>query len=154
MSAAAFKDKSWNGRYGSMGDTAETAFLGVHPYAHRMGLNRPVFDVRGMADAMRYAPDFMVPDCLYEVMGVASRGDGTLKLKLNKASALQTWQCIGPIRMWIYDSSRKRYWDSPLVDWLKACHKHASVDRFHDNNQPYFALPIENFPSEPIRHAV
>lgn len=150
----AFKDKRWHKRYDTMGDTAETAFLLVHPYAHRFGLNRPDFDVRGMADAMRYAPDFMVPDCMYEVMGVASRGDSKLKFKFDKAAALSTWQCIGPIRLWIYDSSRRRHWDATLEQWIKACHKYAEVDRFPDNNKPYFALHINDFPVEPQRHEV
>ena len=150
----AFRDYKWAKRYDTMGDTAENAFLLVHPYAHRFGLNRPDFDVRGMADAMRYAPDFMVPDCMYEVMGVASRGDSKLKIKLDKASALHTWQCIGPVRLWIYDSSRKRHWDAPLEDWIKACHKYAEVERFPDNQKPYFALHIDFFPVEPQRHDV
>jgi hypothetical protein len=148
-----YRDSKWSKRYATMGDTAEEAFLLVHPYAHRFGLNRPNFDVRGMLDAMRYAPDFMVPGCMYEVMGVASRGDSTLKFKLDKAAALTTWECIGPVRLWIYDSSRKRYWDAPLLEWVRACHNHASFERFPDNKKPYYALHIDWFPTEAERHA-
>lgn len=149
-----YRDKRWHKRFETMGDTAENAFLEVHPYAHRTGLNRPSFDVRGMVDAMRYAPDFMVPDCLYEVMGCASRGDSLLKVKFDKLSALATWECIGPVRLWIWDSSKKRYWDGTLQEWTKACHKHGEVARFPDNNKPYFALHIDNFPVEGVRHDV
>lgn len=148
----AYRDSKWARRYKTMGDTAEEAFMLVHPYAHRFGLNRPNFDVRGMVDAMRYAPDFMVPDCLYEVMGVASRGDSTLKFKLDKASALQTWECIGPVRLWIYDSSKKRHWDASLTEWLTACHNSATFERFLDNKKPYFALHIDNFPVQAQRY--
>jgi hypothetical protein len=146
-----YRDSKWSKRYATMGDTAEEAFLQVHPYAHRLGLNRPNFDVRGMSEDMRYTPDFMVPDCLYEVMGVASRGDSTLKFKLDKASSLQTWECIGPVRLWIYDSSKKRYWDGSLTEWLTACHKSATFERFVDNKKPYFALHISEFPVEEQR---
>jgi hypothetical protein len=107
-----------------------------------------------MVDAMRYAPDFMVPDCLYEVMGCASRGDSLLKVKFDKLSALATWECIGPVRLWIWDSSKKRYWDGTLQEWTKACHKHGEVARFPDNNKPYFALHIDHFPVEGVRHDV
>ena len=78
----------------------------------------------------------------------------TLKFKFDKADALSTWQCIGPVRLWIYDSSRKRHWDADLRDWMKACHKYADVARFPDNKKPYFALHIDNFPVEPQRHDV
>lgn len=151
MNATNFNEKKWNNRFGAMGDTAESAFVGVHPEAHRVGLNRPNFDVRGMHDAMRYAPDYMLQDGLYEVMGVASRGDSLLKVKFEKLSALSIWTCIGPINLFVYDSSKKRYWEATLEDWTKACHKYAEVARFHDNKKPYFALHIDNFPSEPIR---
>jgi len=146
-----FREKSWGARYDTMGDIAETAFLNVYPKAHRLGLNRPDFDVRGMADPMRYAPDFMLSDGLYEVMGVASRGDSLLKVKFEKLDALSTWMCIGPVHLFIYDSSRKRYWIAPLRDWSKSCHKHGEVARFPDNRKPYFALHIDDFPTEPIR---
>jgi len=147
-----FKDQTWANRLGTMGDTAENAFLSVHPYAHRVGLNRPDFDVRGMLDPMRYAPDFMTSTFMYEVMGCTSRGDGKLKVKFEKLSALATWSCIGPVRIWVWDSGRKRYWDATLEDWTRACHTHGEVARFPDNNKPYFALPIANFPAEPIKH--
>lgn len=149
-----FKERNWHSRMMTMGDTAENAFLTVHPHAHRTGLNRPDFDVRGMLEAMRYAPDFMVRDCLYEVMGCASRGDSLLKVKLEKISALSTWCCIGPVRLWIWDSSKKRYWDAPLDKWVQACYKYGEVARFSDNNKPYFALNIQNFPVEPQRQDV
>jgi len=149
-----FKEKSWSNRYSTMGDIAETAFIGVYPHAHRLGLNRPDFDVRGMADPMRYAPDFMMSDGLYEVMGVASRGDSLLKIKFEKLDALSTWMCIGPVNLFIYDSSKKRYWEGGLREWIKACHRCAEVARFPDNKKPYFALHIDDFPAEPIRHDV
>lgn len=151
MNASNFNEKKWNNRFSTMGDIAEGAFTNVHPEAHRIGLNRPDFDVRGMADTLRYAPDYMLPDGLYEVMGVASRGDSLLKIKFEKLTSLSTWMCIGPVNLFVYDSSKKRYWESSLQEWTKACHKYADVSRFPDNKKPYFALHIDDFPSEPIR---
>lgn len=149
-----FKERNWHSRMMTMGDTAENAFLAVCPNAHRIGLNRPNFDVRGMIDTMRYSPDFMTSKGFYEVMGCASRGDSLLKVKLEKLSALQSWTCIGPVNLWIWDSSKKRYWDAPLEEWMKACYKYGDVAKFSDNNKPYFALHIHNFPVEPERQDV
>lgn len=154
MSDNAYNQKTWNTRLSTMGDIAEGAFTTVYETAHRIGLNRPDFDVRGMADPMRYAPDYMLPDGLYEVMGVASRGDSLLKVKFEKLSALATWMCIGEVNLFVYDSSKKRYWEAPLSDWTKACHRYAEVGRFPDNKKPYFALHIDHFPTEAIRLAV
>jgi hypothetical protein len=149
-----YKGLPWATRLGQMGDTAEKAFESVNPVAHRLGLNRPDFDTRGMPDTMRYAPDYLLPTGLYEVMGCASRGDSLLKTRFDKLTAMSIWQAIGPVNLWIWDSSKKRYWVAPLADWLKAFHKHGSVDRFPDNNKPYFALHIDYFPAEPVKHDV
>jgi len=74
-----------------------------------------------------------------------------VKIKFEKLTSLSTWMCIGPVNLFVYDSSKKRYWESSLQDWTKACHKYADVSRFPDNKKPYFALHIDDFPSEPIR---
>jgi hypothetical protein len=149
-----YKNQPWSSRIKTMGDTAETAFESVHPSAHRLGMLRPTFDTRHMRDTMRYAPDYMLPDGLYEVMGCASRGDSMLKTRFDKLTSMSVWQAIGPVNLWIWDSSKKRYWVAPLADWVKAFHKFGVVDRFPDNNKPYFALHIDYFPTEPIRHDI
>jgi hypothetical protein len=149
-----YKNQPWSSRIKTMGDTAETAFESVHPEAHRLGMLRPSFDTRGMRDTMRYAPDYMLPDGLYEVMGCASRGDSLLKTRFDKLTSMSVWQAIGPVNLWIWDSSKKRYWVAPLNDWVKAFHKFGEVARFPDNNKPYFALHINYFPTEPIKHDI
>lgn len=148
-----FHKKSFAQRFDAMGDQAETAFLAVNPTAHRTGLNRPDFSMRGMPAPMRYAPDFMLPDGFYEVMGIASRGDGKLKLKQEKIDSLLLWRVLGPLHLWVWDSSQKRFWTAPIDEWVDRCHRHGTLDRFHDNNKPYWLLHHGEFPSEPVKVA-
>jgi len=141
-----FAAKSFTERFSAMGDQAEGAFVGVNPTAHRTGLNRPEFSMRGMPAPMRYAPDYMLSNGFYEVMGIASRGDGKLKLKQEKIDSLNLWRVLGPIYLWVYDSSHRRFWEAPIEDWIERCHKYGTIDRFHDNQKPYWLLHHNDFP--------
>lgn len=131
-----------------MGDKAEAAFLRVNPFAHRLGLNRPLFSMRDMSATMRYTPDFMLADGVYEVMGCASRGSGSIKPKIEKIVSLMEWNSIMPVFIWVYDSSRDRYWKAPLYSWTQQINEHGVKDAFPDNGKEYHALPIANFPGE------
>jgi hypothetical protein len=132
-----------------MGDKAEAAFLLVNPYAHRLGLNRPLFSMRDMAATMRYTPDFMLADGVYEVMGCASRGGGSIKPKTEKLHALSEWSKIMPVHIWAYDSSKQRYWVAPLGSWWSAVTNFGVIGHFPDNGKEYFALDIKHFPGDP-----
>lgn len=146
-----FHAQSFQRRFAAMGDQAETAFTTVNPSAHRTGLNRPEFSLQGMPAPMRYAPDFMLPDGFYEVMGIASRGDGQLKLKQEKVDALNLWRVLGPVRLWVYDSSHQRFWTAPLEQWVECCYRYGSVDSFNDNKKMFWRLHHSDFPSDPVR---
>lgn len=136
-------------RYAALGDTAETAFLTTHPKAHRLGLSRPQLSVIKMDPNLRYTPDFMLEDGAYEVMGFSSRGNGSLKLKFEKADALRSWDMLIPTHLWVYDSGRKRYWCAPIRDWLDACYHSGERLHFADNHRPYWNLPHAHFPGQP-----
>ena len=43
-----FHERSFPARFTMMGDKAEGAFEGVHPNAHRLGLNRPKLNMSKM----------------------------------------------------------------------------------------------------------
>jgi len=150
MSDNAFNTKSWTSRYATMGDTAETAFATLYPHAHRLGINRPAFSVASLPRYYRHTPDYLLPSGTYEVMGVSSRSKGaTLKIKFEKLDSLKVWELLGPGHLWVWDSHKKRYWCSPVGDWVHACGHYGSVAYFPDNNKPYWDLPIEHFPGEP-----
>lgn len=142
-----FKDRQWSERFQKMGDEAEGEFLKRHPAAHRLGLNRPAWRVHDMpTDEMKCTPDFMLSDRLVEVMGFGK--DGLLKLKHMKADALGNWLAIGPVTLWVWDSSTHRCWEAHVDEWVDACWSHGVVRHFHDNGQPYHELPVSHFPKE------
>ena len=144
-----FHTRSFGNRFADMGDRAEAAFTRVHPKAQHTGLLRPEFSMSRMDARLRYAPDYTLPDGLYEVQGFSSRGDGCLKTKLEKTDALQAWRAIGDVHLWVYDSHRDVYWEAELPDWMEAFHAHATVERFADNGRAYWKLHYTNFPGMP-----
>jgi hypothetical protein len=141
-----FHQQSFSARFGAMGDQAEGIFDLVHPKSHELGLNRPPFGMAGMSANMRYVPDRMRRDAFVEVMGFG-RGQA-LKVKIEKFEALQSWQTIGPVELFIYDSHNHRYWEGPLDAWRWAF-EGAETGEYEDNGKPYVTLPAENFPFEP-----
>lgn len=134
-----------------LGDPAEQAFLQRHPKAHRLGLCRPEFSMNGMPYTMRYTPDFMLRDRLVECMGIATGGQGTLKIKLEKLGALRFWETIGTVHLWVWDSSNDQCWDAPLHMWEKACWEHGSKEFFPDNKKPYWELRYHDFPTLAVK---
>jgi len=145
-SAVQFHERPFVQRWGQMGDAAEQAFLEQHPNAHRTGLDRTALNVRRMDDNQRYAPDYMIEDGYYEVMGYASRGNNVLKLKMDKLEALRAWEAIGPVYLWVRDSSTGNVTCAPIRQWAKQCAQHAERKFFPDNNRPYWELKPEHFP--------
>ena len=149
MSSTPFHERGFGARYSAMGDIAEGAFARINPTAHRLGLNRPDFPVSSLPHILRHTPDFLMPTGLYEVMGISTRGDGTLKLKFEKIDSLQQWNLLAPTHLWVWDSGRKRWWCDPIREWVDQCHAHGEVAKFPDNNKPYWKLHHSNFPSLP-----
>ena len=143
-------ERPFYARYGALGDKAEGVFEDVNPRAHRLGLNRPALNLAKMHPHLRYTPDFLTEDGAYEVMGFSSKGNGSLKLKFEKADALKAWDFIMPTHLWVYDSGAKRYWCAPIRDWLDACYEHAERRWFPDNKRAYWDLPYAHFPGKPM----
>ena len=147
-------EQPFSTRYHQLGDKAEGVFAGLHPRAHRLGLNRPSLNLGKMHPNLRYTPDFLTEDGAYEVMGFSSRGNGTLKLKFDKADALRSWDMLIPTYLWVYDSGARRYWVAPINDWLNVCYERADREFFPDNGRPYWNLPWTTFPREPVAVSV
>jgi len=138
--------QSWGSRYQTMGSTAEKAFLLKYPHAHRLGIDRPDFSVRKLPTFFRQAPDFLLQDGAYEVMGVSSRAEEpTLKLKHEKLDVLKEWAKYGPVHLWVWDSSRKTCVCMPIDAWEVLMKEYGEVKHFPDNNKAYWDLPIEHF---------
>ncbi len=146
-----FHQRPFSHRWAKMGDIAESAFLEQHPNAHRTGLNRTSLNTRAMSARLRYTPDFMLEDGLYEVMGFASRGNNVLKLKCEKIDALREWDILIPTYLWVRDSSTGNVWCSTASEWATACYQHGERKFFEDNNRAYWELPKLRFPE--VAHA-
>lgn len=147
-------ERPFSQRFAQLGDTAEDAFVGINPRAHRLGLCRPALNMAKMHPRLRYTPDFLTEDGAYEVMGFSSKGNGTLKLKFEKADALRAWDMLIPTFLWVFDSGRKRYWCAPIDTWLARCYEAGERQFFPDNQRPYWNLHHTDFPSTPVSLSV
>lgn len=141
-----YRDRPWHRRIAQMGDLAEGKFAALNPKAVKIGLDRPPWRVNDMPTVeMKCIPDFVAKDRFIEVMGFGR--DQTLKIKCYKLDALDTWDvAVGPVYLWVYDSSTDRCWDAPLYDWAIACQSKATIEKFPDNDAKYYALHVDHFP--------
>lgn len=144
-----FKDASFATRLNTMGDPSETAFESIYPNFHRTGLNRPPLDVARLGLKERNTPDYLTNDGYVECMGIGR--DATLKLKAEKAVALCLWNHDAHTDLFVWDSTRSRWWRAPIWAWLNVCVQHAEVALFSDNQKPYWALKAKDFPTAATR---
>lgn len=108
-----FRDQSFNSRFGAMGDEAEGKFEELYDGKYvRYGLNRPPVSMAMLTPKIRYTPDYLTSHGLVEVQGVGN--DRKLKLKIEKALALQQWHTDMPLRFFIWDSKLKRH---AMLEW-------------------------------------
>lgn len=136
-------------RFGTMGDTAEKIFEQVFPHHHRLGLNRPNLHTQSLPYIMRFLPDFLTVQGMVEVMGIGR--DKTLKFKIEKLHNLIKWSNMCEVHLFVYDSSRKKWYMAPLDAWHAACTAHGTLDHFDDNNAAFIRLTSDNFPVEGIK---
>jgi len=149
-----FHTQSFANRFSAMGDMAEGIFdLVYQGKTHALGLNRVWQNgdrlyMGQMTPSMKATPDRMVKDHFAEVMGIGR--DQTGKFKDVKLLPLLDWDMhIGPVTIFIYDSSNHRYWEANVKDWQLACEKHGERKAFHDGPE-YWALPVWAFPVEAV----
>lgn len=109
----AFHEQGFQSRYHKMGDEAEAQFEAEYENGwERFGLSRPNLSVSMLPMMVRHAPDYITSHGFVEVVGVGR--DRILKMKVDKAIALQQWHCIFNVRLYVWDSKRKR---SMTLDW-------------------------------------
>ena len=142
-----FHQHSFQRRFATMGDIAERKFEELHPHAHRLGLNRPKFFMGGMPLAMRQTPDFMLRDRIVECMGVGR--DRKLKLKTDKVEALQTWQHIGPVTLFVYDSHCDEWYEAGVKEWVEQVRLHGIARTFENDGKSFIELNVKHFPTDP-----
>lgn len=145
---AAFHKKSWNERKQVLGKPAETAF---QIFAAKRGIRFEDFGAKVESPLnyfkiplyLRLRPDYICQQgsktILCEVKGVGF--DGLLKFKLESIEALYTWQLVTPVFIFLWDSSRRQYCFiayENLRNQLYQC----QMQRFENDNKPFFALPV------------
>lgn len=141
-----FKDGSFSQRFGKMGDEAEGVFEAVWPKAwERWGVNRPRVPLKGVPCFVRQAPDYWDADGFIEVMGFGR--DQTFKLKSSKHEALLDWAEKWSVRIFVWDSHRKRWSIAPLSEIEAVLVNEGWDDVFHDGPE-YVALKAEFWPGE------
>lgn len=136
---------------GTMGDTAEAIFEDVYPEGFaRYGLSRPPVKVGELPAKFRFTPDYLTSKGLVEVQGFGR--DQTVKLKLDKFSALGQWHADWRVDLFLWDSHKKRYgWLSwPALQGLidEGC---ATLGYFHDP-KAYLAFKAADIPCEWVKH--
>lgn len=135
-----FHKQSFAHRFQAMGDEAEGKFEEVHVGGWvRYGLNRPPVSMSMLTPKIRYTPDYLCSGYLLEVQGVG--GDRKLKLKVDKAMALQQWSQDIALKFFVWDSKLKRHtyleW-SPL--WLLL--PYMPIKSFPEG-KPYWEIDID-----------
>lgn len=125
---------------GSMGDEAETKFEELHPSGFvRFGLNRPPISMGMLPPSIRYTPDYLTSHGLVEVQGVGR--DRILKLKIDKAMALQQWHQMFKLQMFVWDTTRQ---EAKYMDWetLWGLLPSMPIDHFPEG-KPYWQLNVD-----------
>jgi len=108
-----FHQQTFANRFKAMGDEAEGVFEQAHEGKFvRYGLNRPPIGMGQMTAKIRYTPDYMITRALVEVMGVGN--DRLLKLKTEKAYALQQWHSDWCLELFLWDSKLKQH---TSIEW-------------------------------------
>lgn len=133
-----YNKQDWVSRFHVLGDPAEEQFitwaLDSDLKVERLGWNRPKVSMRKMSDTLKHMPDFYSSDgYLYEVMGCGK--DKKVKLKTTKKKALETWNEIQPVRLWVWNSYYKEILIAD-IDHVIAVWSKARTERFHDG--PYY----------------
>lgn len=110
-----FHKQGFSSRFGAMGDEAESVFEQENEGKYvRYGLNRPPVSMAKMPAKIRYTPDYLQSRQLVEVMGVGN--DRILKLKYEKAHALQQWHQDMTLVFFLWDSKIKRSVSMPWTE--------------------------------------
>ena len=133
-----FKDRPFQKRFEAMGDMAETAFEERYGANYvRYGLNRPPLKMSALPPVLRYTPDYLTSNALVEVQGLGQ--DQTFKLKLDKLEALNFWNTLHPVVLYVYDSYNDR---DKALDWqtLTRLCQEAKIDTFPEGKK-YYAVP-------------
>lgn len=143
-----YNEQTWQNRYATMGDTAETIFETIAPFGkfERFGFNRLPFRMTHMSEFVRHTPDYVTATGhLIEVMGCGT--DLVLKLKVSKYEALKEWNRHNQVVLFLWNSATSEYctlhWEQ--VKGQVAAARKRGILAFNDGNE-YFGIPWGDLP--------
>lgn len=139
-----FQDSSWHVRFSQMGDASERKFEEwAEGRFERWGINRPEnLHVPSLPPNVRAAPDYITNEGFVECMGVG-RGQ-QLKLKLEKYAVLTWWNHVMPLRVWVWDSHKKRSCIIALADLDKIIQTPGVIEvAYFDDRKLAMAIPAD-----------
>ena len=140
-----FNQQDFGQRFGAMGDEAEGVFEQTHQGKYvRYGLNRPPVSMSMIPPFIRYTPDYLTSYGLVEVQGVGK--DRKLKLKLDKAEALNEWHNQFKLTFFVWDTTQKQ---STYIEWpdLFAILQDMPIETFPEGKQ-YWSINVDEKPWE------
>ncbi len=136
-----FRNQSFASRFSAMGDEAEGKYEELCGVAHvRFGLNRPPVSMKKLPPFIRYQPDYLTSNGLVECQGVGK--DRILKVKIEKALALQQWHSMFDLTMWVWDSTNERCADWPWAELWKLLPT-MPVEHFPEG-KAYWAINVDD----------
>ena len=126
-----------------MGDQAEAIFEETYGNNFvRWGLNRPPLQMHKLSTTVRYSPDYLTSDGFVEVKGCGR--DGQIKLKLENWNALEFWSAVMPVRLFVWDSHKKRHCIVGLGELARVINDpsgNVKSDHFHDGKL-FLKVPV------------
>lgn len=130
-----------------MGDIAETEFERRYngPF-ERFGWNRPNLQFSLLPEQLRFAPDYLTDGNFVEVQGVGQ--DQTLKLKRNKLRALDWWNLILPVHLWVWNAVTQQPTEFNLSAIDALLGSEAATWKTFPEGTPYLAIPIQGVANE------
>ena len=149
--SASFSEQNWRERKAYLGHTSEKAF---EEYCLREGITYERFgyhedsmlDYKYLPLYVRIRPDYIAqsgPETFFvEVKGVGK--DGIIKLKIESLEGLTYWSLLLPVKIFVYDSSRKRA-SLTTLDEVKTKFTRIYPERFTSGMKLFYPIPIQEF---------
>lgn len=140
-----FAERNWTDRETVLGDPAENAFREWANRQHipyiKYGMDRPPFPMSQLPAVIRYTPDFLTAERLYEVQGCGR--DQTFKFKHDKLWALHEWHQHMDVWFWLWvqqtgDCYQIRYQD--LLPYMLDPFGDYRVDGLFDGHKKFAAV--------------
>jgi hypothetical protein len=146
-----FNQQSWIDRKAFLGHTSENAF---EIFCKREGIvfehfgqkTQTLLDYKTIPIYVRTRPDYICQrenECFFvEVKGVGK--DGILKIKLDAVVSFPFWDVHLPVKIFVYDSARKKY-SFFSFDLLKQKLTKHDPERFVNDKKMYFPISVYEF---------